>query len=339
MVRKPQSKKGKEASEAEAVDQAAQAEADKRQSWRQEPRRLTPASFRSRRKRRRAEKKLARTKVAGSFRILGRAIMILRNHWEVFGGLFLIYALINTILTAGSLLNTDLVSLRDQLLVDVGVSRLGVGLAIFETLFATSTGSASGPAGAYQTLLIILTSLAIVWALRQLSAGNKIRIRDALYNSCYPLIQVLLVMLVMSIQLLPATVGSYVVYGLIGEQIVTVGWQQAIVYCVALLLFVWTVYLLISSIIALYIATLPGMTPLKALRSAKEIVRYRRAMVLRKLLFLPLSLLVVVAAVVIPVGAFLPVGANVLFFVLGMACLPLVHAYIYMLYRELIKSA
>ena len=52
---------------------------------------------------------------------------------------------------------------------------------------------------------------------------------------------------------------------------------------------------------ALYIVTLPDMTPMKALRSARELVRYRRWTVLRKVLFLPLMLLVVAAIIMVPI--------------------------------------
>lgn len=330
-----QAKKSKETSEIDAIDQAAQAEAE----GRQESRRFTPASFRSRGKRRKAEKRIARTEVASSFKLFGRAIMIIRNHWEIFGGLLLIYAFLNTVLTAGSLLRTDLNEIRAQLLSGDSIGHLGAGITMFETLLASGTGTASGPSGAYQMLLLIVMSLAMVWALRQLSAGSKIRVRDALYNSSYPLVQLLLVFLMVCIHLLPATLGSYLLYVLIGLGVIIDGWQQAIVYAISFLLYAWTFYLLIASVIALYIVTLPGMTPLKALRSAKEIVRYRRAVVLRKLLFLPLALLVLGAVVVIPVTLVLPVVATILFFILSMASLPVVHAYLYMLYRELIKSA
>lgn len=339
MVHKPQIKRKTEASEADAIDQAARTEEANRQSRQLEVRRFTPASFRSRRKRRSAEKQVTRTKVAGSFTIFGRAIMTLRNHWEIFGGLFLIYALLNTVLTAGSLLGDDLARIQEQWLYSEEVGRLGAGVVTFETLLTTGVGSAAGPAGAYQTLLLIIMSLSIVWALRQVTAGSKIRVRDALYNSTYPLVQVLLVLLMVSLQLLPAMLASYLLYVLIGMQIIVVGWQQVIVYGICFLLYLWTVYMLISSVLALYIATLPGMTPLKALRSAKEIVRYRRGLVLRKLLFLPLVLLVIGAIIIIPVSLVLPVLATLLFFILSMMYLSVVHAYLYALYRELIKTA
>lgn len=329
MVRKKQTSKK---SEAEAIDQVVKSDAS-RQSL--ELRRFTPQSFGSRRKRRKAEKKIARTKTAGSFTIFGRAVMVLRNHWEVFGGLFVLFAAINTLLTASSLLRIDLEGAKLGLEAVTTIGDLGTGLALYGTLVSTGA-AASGVAGAYQTILVVIISLAMVWALRQLTAGNKLRVRDTLYNSSYPLVQVLIVMLVFFLQLLPALLASYLAYNLIGLGVITVGWQQAIVVFICLLLVLWTAYMVTASIFALYIATLPGMTPVKALRAAGDIVQYRRAMIFRKLLFLPVILFVIGAIILTPLSVLLPTAATYIFFVLSMAILPLAHAYIYTLYRELI---
>jgi hypothetical protein len=333
MVRKKQTGRTSKTSETDAIDQAVKSDADSRQSI--ESRRFTPKSFQSRRKRRKAEKKIARTKSAGSFTILGRAILVLRNHWEIFGGLFVLFAAINALLTAGSLLRIDLASAKLGLEATGDIGDLGTGLALYGTL--VSTGAvAGGAAGAYQMVIVVIISLAIVWALRQLSAGSKIRIRDTLFNSSYPLVQVLIVMVVAFLQLLPALVASYLVYNLLGLGVITVGWQQAIVVAICLLLVLWTAYMITASIFALYIATLPGMGPIKALRAARDIVQYRRAMVFRKLLFLPIILFVGYAVILVPLSLFLPTVATYVFFGLSMASLPIAHAYIYSLYRELI---
>jgi len=299
-------------------------------------RRFTPASFRSPLKRRRAEKVVARTKVAGSFNILSQALHMLRSHWEVFGGLFLVYMLINTVLAATNLLSIDLEQTKAELAL-AGAGRFGAAVALFETLLVSGVGTATGTAGVYQMVLMVLMSLAIVWSLRQLAAGSRIRVRDALYNSSYPLVQVLLVLLIIAFQLLPATAGAFLINTLIVSTILTAGWQQFLAWTAVIVLIVWSLYMLAASIIALYIVTLPDMTPLKALRSAKDIVRYRRGLVLRKLLFLPLALMLFLAVVLIPVGLLLPAVAMLLFFVLSMALLSVTHGYIYVLYRELIK--
>ena len=93
-----------------------------------------------------------------------------------------------------------------------------------------------------------------------------------------------------------------------------------------------------SSIFALYIVTLPDMTPLKALRSARQLVRHRRWTVLRKILFLPILLIVVAAIVMLPIIIWTPPLAQWIFFVLTMFAIAAVHAYAYALYRELLDE-
>jgi hypothetical protein len=304
------------------------------------PRRITPKSFRSPLKRRKAEKTLARTGVAGSFTIFGRGLMMLRNHWEVFGGLFLIYAIINTIFTATTLATVDLQNTKDALGLagNDKATQFGTGLALVETLFSSGASTATGPSGAYQSGLFIIISLAIVWALRQISAGNKIRIRDTLYNSTYSLVPLILVVLFATVQLLPAALGAFLANSLLVGGILTVAWQKYLVGFAVFLLIVWSFYMIISTIVALYIVTLPDMTPLKAIRSAKEIVRYRRASVLVKLLFLPVVLLIIGALILVPLSLLSPWAATIMFFLLGMVALPVSHAYLYTLYRELIAT-
>lgn len=264
---------------------------------------------------------------------------MLRNHWEVFGGIVLIYAILNIVLVGGISGSGELQQMKDNIgSVFTGqANAFNTGLTLFGFLVVSGTGVASGVASAYQTLVLIIISLAIVWALRQLYAGNKIRIRDAFYNSSYPLVQLLLVLLMVTVHLLPAAIGTFLIGTLVLGGILTVGWQQAAITFVGLMFLLWSAYLLCASLFATYIVTLPDMTPLKALRSAKSIVQYRRAMVLRRLLFLPVTLLLAAAIVMVPLAILYTPAATAVFFVLTILSVPIIHSYMYSLYRELIK--
>jgi hypothetical protein len=78
------------------------------------------------------------------------------------------------------------------------------------------------------------------------------------------------------------------------------------------------------------------MTPMKALRSARELVRYRRWTVLRKVLWLPFVLLLAAALIMVPIIIWLTALAQWIFFLLTMFAVAAVHAYLYGLYRELL---
>ena len=97
-----------------------------------------------------------------------------------------------------------------------------------------------------------------------------------------------------------------------------------------------SLYMITSSIFALYIVTLPDMTPMQALRSARNLVRFRRWTVMRKVLFLPLSLVVIGGLLLIPIIIFLTPIAEWVYFGLTMMSLAFIHSYIYTLYRELL---
>jgi hypothetical protein len=91
-----------------------------------------------------------------------------------------------------------------------------------------------------------------------------------------------------------------------------------------------------SSIFALYIVTLPDVTPMQALRSARELVRYRRWSIARKVLFLPVSLLVIAAVIMVPVILLVTPASEWVFFILSMLSIAVIHSYMYSLYRELL---
>ena len=84
--------------------------------------------------------------------------------------------------------------------------------------------------------------------------------------------------------------------------------------------------------------TLPDMTPLAALRSAKGVVRYRRWTILRKILWLPMVLLIITAIIMLPVIAFVASLAQWVLFFLSMTGLVVVNVYMYILYRELLNE-
>jgi hypothetical protein len=254
-------------------------------------------------------------------------------------GIAAIYALLNILLVRGFSGATDLTPLKEIVSGEYpgGVGQLTTGLTLFALLFTASGTGSSDVASAYQTFLIVVTSLAVVWALRQVMAGEeRVRIRDSFYKGMYPLVPVLLVLLVVLLQLLPMILGAGI-YSLVVSNGIAVNVTERILW--SLVLFgglLTSLYLVASSIFAAYIAALPDMTPIKALRSARGLVRHRRWSVLRKLLFLPLAVLVVSAVIMVPIILVLTPLAPWIFFILSMVGLVVIHAYLYTLYRELL---
>lgn len=283
-----------------------------------------------------------RQPVPGAWKLTKQAADTLWTHRRLFIGITLVYGLLNLVLVQGlsSSSNTDVGSLKHTLnQVFTGDFRsITSSLTIFVVLVGSAGNGSSQTAGAYQVFLFLMVSLAVIWALRQVQAGTSVRVRDAYYRGMYPLVPFVLVLSVIGLQLLPLLIGAEL-YSLITTNGIAVNAAEKIISGVIFFITACiSLYLICSSLFALYIVTLPDMTPLKALRSARQLVRYRRWNVLRKLLWLPLLLLIVAAIVMLPVIIWLTPAAQWIFFVLTMLAVAAAHSYIYNLYRELINE-
>ena len=264
--------------------------------------------------------------------------MSLKKFWKPLGGIVVVYAVLNLILASGliSNINAGVNDIKDNLNADSSqhVNKFANALSGFSALI-TGANTASG-SPTMQIVLLVLESLVIIWALRQLMAGEPISIKQAYYYSMAPLVPFLLVGLVLVVQLLPLTIGTALL-ALVLSSAVT---SATIVNVVFALFFAglmgWTIYMISGSIFALYIVTLPDMQPRKALRSAKNLVRFRRWGLIRRMLFLPLFIVLVMGIIIVPlilVANFLVAGV---FFALLMLSILYSHAYLYNLYRKMI---
>ena len=278
------------------------------------------------------------TKLPSAWKVFKKSLKLLNVNWKLFLSITLIYGLLTIVLVRGFGGGLNLGELKETLKSGVAgnYSNLWTGLTLFSYLLGSAGSSSTPTGGVYQTILIIILSLAVIWALREVLAEHTVRVRDTFYRGMYPLIPFILVFLVIGIQLIPLLAGSWLYSTVIDNGIAVTGMEKFIWVVMALLLATLSLYMICSSLFALYIVTLTNMTPVKALRSARQLVLYRRSAVLRKILFLPLVLLVLGAIIMVPIILVSTAVAEWLFFGLSMFTLVVVHAYIYTLYRELL---
>jgi len=280
------------------------------------------------------------TKLPNVWKLTELTARTLWQHRRLFIGLTLTYGLLNLVLVQGLASSTNVSSLKNELnQVFTGhLGSLASSLSVFVVLVGSAGNGSSQTAGAYQLFLALITSLAVIWALRQVLAGSRPRIRDAYYRGMYPLIPFILVLIVIGLELIPLLVGS-LLYGTVSTNGIAVHFIEKLLWALlyAALALV-SLYLISSSLFALYIVTLSDMTPLKALRSARELVRGRRWTVLRKILWLPLLLLIMAGLIMVPIIIWLTPLAQWVFFLLTMFALVAVHAYMYTVYRELLNE-
>ncbi|HVX47918.1 MAG TPA: hypothetical protein VHA05_01000 [Candidatus Saccharimonadales bacterium] len=281
-----------------------------------------------------------RPKLPNAWKLTKAAWQILWKNRVLFLGVTIIYGLLSLILVQGIAGGTDVSGIKHDLnqAFTGSLGSLASGFSVFAVLVGSTGNSSSQTAGSYQLTLGIITSLAVIWALRQIMAGKRIRIRDAYYRGMAPLIPFILVIFVIGIQLIPFIIGS-TLYSLVVTNGIAIGLLERLVF---LLLFLagisWSIYMVSASLFALYIVTLPDMTPLKAVRSARDLAKGRRWPIILRLIFLPVVLLVAAAIIMVPIIIVLTFLAQWVFFLLSMFTLVAVHAYLYTLYRELLNE-
>lgn len=273
------------------------------------------------------------------FNLTRLSLGVLRRHWKLFGGITLIYAVLTIILVRGFTGGLNLSELKNTLEQAFGGAASGAAssVGLFAVLVASSGSSNTDGGSVYQIVLLVVMSLALIWSLRQVTAGHTVRIRDSFYSGMYPLIPFVLVLLVIGLQLIPLLVGSWFYSTVITNAIAITTLERTLWLLLFLALATLSLYMLCSSLFALYITTLPDMTPMKALRSARQLVLHRRLKVLRKIIFLPFFILLLFAIIIIPLIIFATPLAQWAFFILSVTTLTLVHSYLYTLYRELLK--
>lgn len=200
------------------------------------------------------------------------------------------------------------------------------------------------------SLLGLLVWMTTVWLLRDIMAGRQPKLRDGIYSSGAPIVPTTLIVLVAIIQLLPLGIVALVYAGLSAVGILQEGLGMMLFGVFAALVAALTLYWMTATFLSLVIVTLPGMYPLKALKSAGDVVVGRRLRVLYRILWLFLIVVLAWAAVMIPV-VLLDTGIKNLWPAISSApIVPLAAAlmsslalvwsstYIYMLYRRIIAD-
>lgn len=278
-------------------------------------------------------------KLPGAFKLTKLAFRHLWQHKKLFGGIVLVYLLLTIVLVRGYIVSDEVATTQQAIKESFpgAAGNIASSVAVFG-LLVSSTSSTDQIGSLYQLFLFIIFSLVIIWALRQTHAKVAISLKDAFYKSCYPLIQFILVLLVLCVQLLPIGAAGFLYSAVIASGVSTSPLEIVLWSLLVLMLVVWSIYLLAVSVFALYIVTLPDMTPIKALRSAKVLVQHRRWEVLRKLIYLPIFLMVLLAVIIFPVLLVYAQAAELMVLLAVAGFFIFAHSYIYTLYRELLHE-
>jgi len=282
--------------------------------------------------------KLTQSKLPTWWHLFQKSLALIKANKKAILIFVIVYALLNIFLVRGLTSTVDVEGVKDSLSSIVGEESSGFasGFTAFGLLIDASTKGSGEVAQVYQTFLLIFASLALIWLFRQQQAGNKVTMKMGFYRGMYPMVPFSLVLIVISLQMIPALIGNFLYTTVISNDLVVGGLEQTawlLLFGSTLLL---SLYMISSSAIALYIVTLPEMTPMIALRQAKELVQHRRFALILRMIAIILIIFALLFIIVLPVIFFAPTIAEWMFFVVTVIAVPLVHGYMFSLYRELL---
>ncbi|MBP9853163.1 MAG: hypothetical protein QG629_560 [Patescibacteria group bacterium] len=267
------------------------------------------------------------------------ATKLMLAQWRSFVGIVTVYGVGLLVLVVGFSIGSDFSQAR-QALNEVFQGKNGANSLFMQVFFLFSNNSTgtSQTAGLYQSLLLIICSLALIWGLREARQGRSFTTKQSFYSGMTPLIPFVLSIAIISIQLLPLTIGAYLYDLVTANSIVVTSLEKCVAFLIFAALGFWSLRMITHSMFTPYIVTLPRMTPLRALGDAKQIVSSRRLVIWRKVLFLPVALIVLLALAIAPFVLFVPAVAPWIFFALTCGAFAVTHAYFYVLYREMIRE-
>lgn len=253
----------------------------------------------------------------------------------IFVSIMLIHAVLYVLLLRTPI-TTNMTEIQSTLKTVLGEGTFSSAKGNLATMGAVLGASSSGQNSALVSVAVVLMSLVYIWTVRQLTNKQKINARDAYYQSMTPLIPALLILVVMSLQLIPFAVASFVYSTARTGGLFVSGFEDFSFFAIALLVGILSFYWITSTVMAFYIVTLPGMYPLKALAAAKKLVQFQRLTVFRRILALPIVIGLIYILFLLIMIRLLPKQTFWFVEAFPIIILPLIHIYLYKLYRALI---
>ena len=234
------------------------------------------------------------------------AFKIIFRNWRLFVPMILWIAALDVILV-GLMSEETYVQLQDSLEDNAEAQGQPLGMAAKTLLLLVSTVTTAGLNSSmsevqqvFVMLIFLIVWLVTIYLVRHRLAGHRIRLRDGFYNALTPMISTLIVVLVILTELIPIMIAIVGYSTAVQTDFLSTPFYALVFYACAGALFLLSAYLVATSFLALFAVSVPGMYPMKALRSASDLVAGRRIKLLIRLIYLFLVLAFLVAVVMVP---------------------------------------
>lgn len=226
----------------------------------------------------------------------------------------------------------------------------GAGLLFLSAVTGGSLQTLSEVQQLYAVLLTLFGWLTVVWLLRNVMAGHKVKVRDGIYNAGAPIVPTMIILLLGLFQLLPLALALIGYSAASSTGLLNSGVEAMLFWVFAALMTGLSLYWITSTFFAMVIATLPGMYPYRAIKIAGDLVIGRRLRILYRILWMALILVIAWGVVMIPLilfdgwvkglwpavewMPFVPIAL----LILNTLTIIWVSGYVYLLYRKVVDS-
>ncbi len=215
-------------------------------------------------------------------------------------------------------------------------SNLSASLSTLGSVSGTVSSSNSSSGSVIQFLLFLLFSLVFIKGIREANKSRQLRFSEGIYSSTYPFVQFMLVMMLLALEFIPSLLSLFLTQTIFTNGIAANVPEKIIWLAVCLLLFIVGIYLVFSTIFALFITTLPDMRPWASVKSSWKIVKNKRMLISRKILAMFVTTLILLGLIALILILIIPAISAWILLILGSMAILFVYTYLYSLYKELI---
>ena len=193
--------------------------------------------------------------------------------------------------------------------------------------------------GTVIAIIILTVWLTTIFVMRHKMAGNKVGIRDALYNAMTPLISSLVLLMLVVIQAIPIMLLIVVYSSAVETHFLDTPFYAFLFLGFAALMILLTSYLWSGSLMALVAVSAPGLYPFEAIKAANELMMGRRIRFILRIIALLIVLFVIWALTIWPMAVWLPESpaTSVVLIIVGIFSIIYIATYLYLYYRWMLE--
>ena len=201
------------------------------------------------------------------------------------------------------------------------------------------TNTTKSTSSVFSIIFGIIASLAAIWMIRHREAGEKVTIRLAYYEGMVQLIPFCAIVFFLSLQLVPSFVGFYIFQTTILSGSVVSTFERSVPAIIWVFLTLLSLYWTTAILMSMYVVTIPYKKPIESIRIGRSLVDGRRWFIIRKVIIGMAAITLVFAGFAYWfVSQKWEEALSQLSVVYPIITLPIIHTYLYKLYKSLLKA-